>query len=232
MGRRRSILAAVALVLVLAGALAAPATAQDNQAMVRVVHASPDAPAVDVLVDGDVVFSDVSFAEVTPYAPLAAGRHRVQVRPAGNQAQPVIDTTLDVQADTDYTVAAAGRLAEIRPVVLTDDNDLPSAQQARVRAVHLSPDAPAVDVAVAGGPVLFGNLSFGNASGYQAVDAGTVNLQVRAAGTDRVVLDLPNTNLNGGTVYTVFVVGLLQGQPPLQAVPTQDAPVQQGTPTP
>lgn len=39
--------------------------------------------------------------------------------------------------------------------------------------VHASPDAPAVDVAVKGGPVLFAGLPFPRASAYASVPAGT-----------------------------------------------------------
>jgi hypothetical protein len=72
-------------------------------------------------------------------------------------------------------------------------------------------------------PTLFSNLTFGNASAYATVNAGTVNLQVLAAGTSTVALSVPNVTLSGGTVYTVFAVGLLNGQPPLQALLVQDA---------
>ena len=220
---RRSMFVAVALVLVLSGLLAGTVAAKDRQSSVRVVHASPDAPAVDVLVNGNVAFSNVTYRTISQYTPLEPGQYRVQVVAAGTQGPAVIDTTLTVQPGTDYTVVAIGRLAEIRALPLVDNNELPAANQAKVRVVHASPNAPAVDVAVAGGPVLFGGLTFGNASDYRTVDAGTVNLQVRPAGTQTVALDLPNVTLSGGTVYTVFAVGLLQGQPPLEALVAVDA---------
>ena len=50
-------------------------------------------------------------------------------------------------------MAATGFLASIQPLVLEDDRG--TTGQAKVRFVHTSPDAPAVDVAVKGGPVLF-----------------------------------------------------------------------------
>jgi hypothetical protein len=49
---------AISAVLVLSLALATSALAQDSMARVRVVHASPDAPAVDVWVNGEVAFSN------------------------------------------------------------------------------------------------------------------------------------------------------------------------------
>lgn len=77
--------------------------------------------------------------------------------------------------------------------------------------VHTSPDAPAVDVAVKGGPVLFSNLPFPRASQYLVVAAGTYDLEVRVAGTTTVALELPGVSLESGKTYTVFAVGSVQG---------------------
>jgi hypothetical protein len=90
--------------------------------------------------------------------------------------------------------------------------------------VHASPDAPAVDIAVAdGGPVLFSNISFKEIGDYLPVDAGTYDLEVRVAGTETVALEVPGLTLNDGTVYTVFAMGLAGGEPALTAVPSVDA---------
>jgi hypothetical protein len=44
--------------------------------MVRVAHLSPDAPAVDVLVNGQRAITNLAFKEVTPYIPLPAAKVR------------------------------------------------------------------------------------------------------------------------------------------------------------
>lgn len=211
----------IALVL---AALAGLALGQG--AMVRVAHLSPDAPAVDVLVNGQRAITGLAFKEVTPYLPLPAAKVRVQVVPAGQDAPVVIDAELDLKEGVYYTVAATGFLAQIRPQVYTDllAGFFPRAGFARVRVVHASPDAPAVDVAVKGGPVLFAGLPFPRASNYVAVPAGTYDLEVRAAGTATVALSLPGVTLEPGKVYTVFAVGSL-ARGTLTVVPVVDATV-------
>ncbi len=178
-------------------------------AMVRVAHLSPDAPAVDVLVNGQRAITNLAFKQVTPYIPLPAAKVRVQVVPAGQSSPAVIDAELDLQEGVYYTVAATGFLAQIRPQVYTDAlaGLFPRAGYARVRVVHTSPDAPAVDVAVKGGPVLFQNLPFPRAGQYTVVPAGRYDLEVRVAGTNTVALDLPGVILESGKTYTVFAVG-------------------------
>jgi LPXTG-motif cell wall-anchored protein len=213
----------VSIVLVLSLALVTSALADSHMARVRVVHASPDAPAVDVWVNGNVAFSNAPFKGITDYAALDTGSYQVQVTPTGATEPVVIDATLDLAGGTDYTVVAVGQLANIEPLVLVDNNSAPAAGKAHVRFVHASPDAPAVDIAVTGGPVLFSNVPFKGVGDYLPVDAGTYDLEARVAGTQDVALSVPGVQLNEGTVYTIFAMGLAGGEPALTAVPSVDA---------
>ncbi|MCX7669858.1 MAG: DUF4397 domain-containing protein, partial [Anaerolineae bacterium] len=179
-----------------------------SRARVRVVHASPDAPNVDVLLNDNLAFADVAFREITGYATLPPGDYNVKVVPAGATTPVVIEADLTLQAGKEYTVIAKDVLASIGALVLVDDNSAPAAGNAHVRFVHLSPDAPAVDIAVTGGPVLFSNVTFGQVGGYTPVPAGTYNLEVRLAGTTTVVLSLPGVRLLAGRVYTAYAFGL------------------------
>lgn len=186
-----------------------------SKARVRVVHASPDAPAVDVLVNDGLAFGNVAFRDITGYATLPPATYNVKVVPAGATTPVVIEADLTLEAGKEYTVIAKDLLASIGALVLVDNNSAPAPGNAHVRFVHLSPDAPAVDIAVAGGgPVIFGNVSFGEESvgvvgAYTPVPAGVYDLEVRLAGTDTVVLPLPGIALTDGRVYTAYAFGLV-----------------------
>ena len=103
--------------------------------------------------------------------------------------------------------------------------------QAMVRVVHASPDAPAVDIAVKGGPVLFPNVAFKGASQFTPVNAGTYDLEVRLAGKTDVALAVPGVALKDGDIVTIFAMGLAGGQPALQAVPVAYAAAPAAMPT-
>lgn len=215
----------VMAMLLVGTALAAPMfkVAQSRQnADVRVIHASPDAPNVDVLVNGNAAFTDVAFKEVTEYANVPAATYDIEVVPAGESAPVVIDAELPLKRFRDYTVIAVNTLDKIEPLVLQDYNYFAPSHKARVRFVHASPDAPAVDIAVKNGPVLFRNVEFKENTWYRYVDAGTYDLEVRLAGTNTVVLPLDGIALNGGTIYTAIAVGEV-GEGTLGAVLSADA---------
>jgi hypothetical protein len=198
-------------------------SAQAEQARIRIVHASPDAPNVDIWVNGAVAVSNLAFNNATDYIALPAGDYDIAVTPTGGTAaDAVIEATLPLAAGKDYTVAAVGQVADIEPLVLEDNNAAPAAGKAHIRVVHASPDAPAVDVAVAGGPILIENLAFPTASNYLPVDAGTYDLDVRPTGTETVAIDINGFMAEAGTIYTVFATGLA-GDGSLGVLPLVDA---------
>lgn len=199
------------------------ASAQGENAWLRVVHASPDAPAVDIWVNGEVAISGLAFGEATDYVELPGGDYDVAVTPAGAGAEDaVIEATVTLEAGMAYSVAAVGQVADIEPLVLVDDLTAPAAGMAHVRVVHASPDAPAVDVAVADGPVLIENLEFKADSGYLPVDAMSYDLEVRPTGTEDVAIDIAGFNAEAGTIYTVMAIGLA-GDGSLTVLPLVDA---------
>jgi hypothetical protein len=203
MSPRPGRLAAITLGLGLAALVAMPVAAEDSAA-VRVVHASPDAPNVDVWVDGEIVLTDVPFTAVSDYLALPAGDYNIQVTATG-ATDPVIDADLTFEAGTSYTVAAIGPLADISATVLTDDRT-PADGQAKLRVFHASPSAPAsVDVAVTDGPILVEGLAFPEATDYLTVDPGTYPLEIRAAGETEAALTLEAT-LAAGENYTAIAM--------------------------
>jgi hypothetical protein len=206
--------------------IAGSASAQTGNARLRVLHASPDAPAVDIYVDGSKAVSNLAFGSITDYVSVPAGNHAIKVFPASanGTGTPVIDVpSLAVESGKDYTVAAAGKVASIEPVVFTDNNAAPAAGKAHIRVIHLSPDAPNVDIYAAGAGVVVPNLPFKSASAYLPLNAASYDLEVRAAGSSTAVLSLPGTKLEAGKVYTAWAVGLAAGQPALSVKLTTDA---------
>jgi hypothetical protein len=179
-----------------------------SDSYLRVAHLSPDAPAVDVWVDGAVALQDVAFGDFSSYLKLNSGMHRIQVSPANQTTPIVIDASITLTTGSYTTVAATGRLADIAPLVLADDVGR-EATKARIRFVHTGPDAPPVDITLTDGTVLFPGVQFRESGSYLAVPGGTYDLQVRLAGTETVALSFADVPLSNNTTYSVFAVGLL-----------------------
>ena len=188
-----------------------PGDVPERDAQLIVVHASPDAGAVDLYVDGALLLPDVAFPAVTdPPLGLVAGEHRLQVVPAGGAPEDaLIDETLGLDEGTTTLVSAVGPVAEIEAAVYQVDVSPVAAGQARLRVVHNSADAGPVDVALADGDVLAAGVGFPDAGEYVEVGAGTYDVEVRSAGGERQLLPLPGLAFDEGGVYELVAAGNL-----------------------
>ena len=186
----------------------------DHDAGVRVAHLSPDAPNVDVYVDGDAVLEDVPYRAVSDYLELTPETYGVMITAAGDPDTVVFDDDVEV-GDGDYTIAALGELEEenqpFAPAVLEDDLSDPG-EDARIRLVHASPDAPAVDVTAGDGEtVLFEDAAFGDAAAVE-VPSDMYTLEIRPATEDNDgdIVATFDVEPMAGTVYSAFAVGYLE----------------------
>jgi len=189
------------------------------QAQVMVVHSSPNAPAVDVLVDNAVALDSVTFPVNSSYLPVPAGTRNVKINVDAGGTN-VIDSNLTVTDGNAFSVFAIDSVSNVRLAVFADDLSDPASGNAHLRFIHLSPNAPAVNITDNSGNIIsgFGSVAFTETAGFVPLPAGTYNLQVRDAATNNtVVLTLNNVTLTDGQIYTVWASGFLSGSPALDA---------------
>lgn len=227
LSKSRSVLLATLAAALFAAflALSSAAAQSSDPGRVRIMHASPDAPAVDIFVNGQKAVTALAFPANTGYVSLPAGSYDVAVfvSPSDGTGTPVLRATLPVVAGRDYTVLAVGRVADasLALLPLEDNNSAPAAGRAHVRLIHASPDAPAVDVVVAGTDTkVFSNVAFKGVGTYTPVPAGTYDLDVKVAPSGATVKSITGLTLAARTVYTVVAVGPTAA---LQVIPLEDA---------
>lgn len=132
---------------------------QPMNAMVRVVHASPTAPAVDLYAKGSMtpVATNIGYGSATGYLELPEGSYDLELRAAGADpsSAPAYEIMgLSVMGGEKYTAIASGDLAssdpsdQFRVLALQEGFESAEAGTVRARIVHASFDAPTVDLDV------------------------------------------------------------------------------------
>lgn len=203
-----------------------------DHAKVRVVHASPDAPNIDVAVDGKTVVTNLAFGEVSPasdYLTISSENRRVEVRPTGTTTD-IINSTAGFSGNKEYTLIAAGFAAlpaggdpafDIGAVLLTDDNSAPSSGNVKIRVVNAAPldgtaangvdvyiVAPATDIATLTPNI--SNLAYGQASGYQSVPEASNQIIFTDAGNKTPIINQTYT-LSAGQIRTLVSTNVQGG---------------------
>jgi hypothetical protein len=202
------------------GALAA------NRPRIRVVHAAPVVPSLDVYVVYSVdtlFFDNIFYSQISEYAPIEPGDRTVKARPA--MTSPKDPSLIEVNApynnDQDYTVIVAGSLDSLQYWRLDDDNtNLPGTGSSRLRVVHASAGTPSAEICI--GDVCR-TLAFKEDTGYFLMDPGVYTPQVNLNGADPSYIKIPPLVLQDNSIHTVFLVGKRHGEPNLELLYTFDA---------
>lgn len=121
----------------------------DNEASFRVLHASPDSPPVNILVDGVTLRSGVDYQNGTDFIFVTPRAYQfgIQALRPGDDAT-VVDESVPLDADSEYTVLAIGKAASdsVEALVIRNPFEEVPAGNVRVQVVHAAPDVPAVDI--------------------------------------------------------------------------------------
>jgi hypothetical protein len=213
---RRTVLKGIGAGTALLVAPVGASSASEEEAGLRVAHASPDAPNVDVYVDGDAVIEDLAFGSVTDYLEVPADTYDIAVNVAGTETTVFSAADVELAAE-DYTAVALGEVGSddsAFTVSLFEDTNGANLgeEEFRVRAIHASPDAPDVDVTVNDDALtLFEGVGFGESSGYAVVSPATeYEVEIRPTGDEEAdpVFEAP-VDFEAGSTYTAFAVGYL-----------------------
>jgi hypothetical protein len=211
---------------------------RDGRAALRVAHLSPNVPAVDVFLKApgaanattNRALSNVTFPNDSGFLNVAAGTYDASVALAGSLAGVLDLNGAALARGTSTSVFAIGLLngagtQALQLKAFTDDR-APVAGKAKVRVIHLSPDAPAVDVVVLSGGAIAArpvtNLSYPNATTTALqLDPGTYTLAVVPTTAASPILPSAagvDVTLAAGDVVTIAAVGALSaaGAAPFQ----------------
>ncbi|BCE03198.1 DUF4397 domain-containing protein [Marinicellulosiphila megalodicopiae] len=185
-----------------------------GKAHLRVLHASSDAPEVNVWVNGEVALPSVDYTEGSSLLALDQATYDLAVEgiiPSGNAV--VIDAPgQKLMADTIYEVVAAGDVAGIEPIIVSRPAMFDETKS-RVTVLHAADDAPKVDVhvtapnAVLSADTVLTSFEFKDTAGPLEVDSGDYHIRITLAGNPQeVIYDSGVVPLSAGSDYFIAAI--------------------------
>lgn len=182
---------------------------------VRLVHAAYDLENADVYLNGTCISKDLSYTKASSYLLLPAGIYQLDVYPSGNTKEKKISKKIDIEPGKSYTITKTGFKNSIAATIFEEHQIVPNGE-AKFRFIHLSADAPAIDLAVKKGDVVFHDVDYREASEYLGLSPMTVHLEARVAGSSNHVLIMDNIEFKADQIYTIFLIGSITGSPELK----------------
>ena len=176
-------------------------------AYVSIYHAAPDAPSFDIIVDDRVINTwPFDYTSYSGYLNFYTGDRNFRFS-STNADNALIDTTFNLADGQAYSLFAIDKVSELEALLVVDSADAPSEGMAMVRFVHLSPDAPAFDISIAGKTALFEGKSFRQSTAFTEIEAGNMAFEVKDAGGSEPIVSTGSLDIRAGAYYTIIVRG-------------------------
>lgn len=186
-----------------------PLPVADSVAYVSLYHVSPDAPPLGILVDNNRInFNPFDYTEHTGYLRFFTGQRELIFTPF-NASNTLLQTSVNLEDDQLYSVFVTGEADDLQVLVSEDSIPEVEGNNTLVRLVHVSPDAPAVDLSATEGEDLFSAVAYREVSEFVEIPAGSTSFDITAAGTEEVVATVASVNFLPERVYTIVVRGYL-----------------------
>ncbi len=210
MGRRAGLVALCLAIVFMIGC----GGSSDTTQQLRIVMASPDAPPVDILIDGTEVATSLAYTNSTAYLTVNSGSRHIQVLTVSNSTS-VFDQSISITASANETLVLTGAVAKLQSLLLTDGtiNTTITTGEGDVRVVNASPSMGPADVYVvnagtslSGAKPVSSNLSVNQATAYQLATIGNYQVFMTQPGTTNVLLNTGPLALTQSQFQTVIAV--------------------------
>lgn len=207
------------LCLALVGAIGCGGSSSDTTQQLRILMASPDAPAVDILIDGTQVATSLAYTNSTSYLPVKSGSRHIQALTVSNSAS-VFDQTISITASANETLLLTGSVAKMQSLLLTDGatNTTITTGDGTVRVVNASQTLGPADVYIvnagtglAGATPTSAGLAFGKATDYALEIIGNFQVFMTQPGTTSVYLNTGPLALTQSQFQTIVAVDAVGG---------------------
>lgn len=177
-------------------------------AYVSLYHGSPDAPDLDIEVDGRQINAyPFEYTDYTGYLRFYTGERNLRFGPYASSSID-IDTTIDFEANQLYSVFVVDEFVDAGVVVTHDNSDTPAKGKAKIRVINLSPDAGDIDFVANGDEEAWSSdLAFKESSDFMEVDAQEYDFQVRSSANNDLLLTVPDIQLQPRYFYTIIIRG-------------------------
>ncbi|PWS27621.1 hypothetical protein DHW03_08525 [Pedobacter yonginense] len=177
---------------------------------VRVINASPSVATYNVYLGG----SQINAAELplngsSAYVQKTGGTYSLKFT-TGSSVESLLTKSITISQGAYQSFFLINKPGALDGLYMTDDLAIPSVDQAYIRFINLSPDAPALDLIKTGATTsLITNKAFKASSSFISIAPGTYSFDVKETSSGLVKTTLSNASFAAGYHYDIICGGLV-----------------------
>lgn len=180
-----------------------------DTAIVSVFHASPSTDSLNFYLDAKKVNAKlVGLGDSINYVEAFIGDRVAEIK--GEDGEPIFKKSIKLEKEKAYSLFITNEKDndDAEYVQIIDDLTNPAEGKAKIRFVHVSPDAGKLNLAVTGGEDVFTEKEFKSATDFKEISAEKQSFDVVDQESNAVLFTLEDVDIKAGKIYTIWVKGL------------------------
>lgn len=188
---------------------------------IRFLHSVPDASDIDIYLNDKIIFTGLSFGNITHYIPVTAETYSVKLYKSGSKDTLYITESLQVLPDSISTVNITLEDKKIAFFSVDDSHTMHNPTLSYIRFINLAPTAPLLSLRLPDNRVLFNETSYLETNNYYPTSAGVYDFIVSTS-DGNFNKYISNINLTPNLYITIYIIGLYDDTPSLGYILVKD----------
>lgn len=194
----------------------------DVKSKIRFLNGTSLNRDIQIYINENIFIESMKFADITDYKIVPPGIHTIKIYVEGNTTKPVLEKTIDVAPNSNYTVSIVDLEDALDNLILKDGDDRSVKGKSHLRFINLSKNAPLMSLSLLNDMVLFENVEYLETTNYYDLSAAIYNFKITYLDNTIIAKTISNKVLENGKFYTIYVLGLLNGNPPMGYMMVED----------
>ena len=183
------------------------AISTEGTSYMTIINASPGLATYNIYLNSSKMNSAaLPLGGTVPYAQVLSNTYDLKFTTAVN-TESLLTKSIVLAENSNYSYFLIGVPGQLDLISFKDNLSVAS-EKASLRFINLSPDAPALDLAIKEKSNLISNQAYKQANEFLQVEPGTFDLDIKDKSTGSVKTTL-NVTLVAGRYYTIIVRGMV-----------------------
>lgn len=190
----------------------------------RILHAAAGAPNIDIYANGKMIVDNLSFSDITNYITVEPDNYKIEVYESGKKDTPISSEDIVLLPQTYSTSSMVLDEGSLVTFTLIDGKVTKNTKAANLRFINLSTDSNLISLKLPNGKTLFNDVEYLETTNYYELSAGNYDfiLSIQESSNYSTNKIINNLSLASNKFYTLYIIGLLDGNPQIGYLLTTD----------
>lgn len=180
---------------------------------VRLLYACPDFGPINIFANGNLLIQNCKFGEASKYLSLPPMNYKIEIFKVSDNNTPIFEYNFEAIPTMICTICLTCIHGNFQVLNLTDNFHSKKLNTSYLRFINLSPNAPLLNLGLFENKSLFKDVEFCETTNYYPLIPKDYSFTVYNSKLSTFKKKLPKLNLIDGEKYTIFIIGLLNGEP-------------------